>query len=93
MLIVRKYTPEPEQPLGFEIDFGKAEQFVPLSVKVMVGTKGSDLDLLFDRNPRGEYTHVAPPVVPWYQKYKSILIMVLCLAVFVGARAVMARRN
>lgn len=93
MLIVRKYTPEPQQPLGFAIDFGQAELFVPLSVKVMVGTKGSDLDLLFDRNPRGEYIHVAPPAVPWYRTYQSILILVLCLAVFVVARAVMARRH
>jgi hypothetical protein len=93
MLIVRRYTPEPDQPLGFEIDLGKAEQFVPLSIKVLAGTRGSDLDLMFDKNPRGEYMHVAPPPVPWYQKYRSFLILAVCLVVFVAARAVMARRS
>lgn len=93
MLIVRRYTPEPGEPLGFEIDFGKAEQFVPLSIRLLAGTRGSDLDLLFDKNPRGEYMHVAPTPVPWYQKYKSFLILALLLVVFVAARAVLARRS
>lgn len=93
MLIVRRYKPEPDQPLGFQIDFGKAEQFVPLSIRVLAGTRGSDLDLMFDKNPRGEYMHVTPPPTPWYQKYKSFLILALLLVVFVAARAVMARRG
>jgi hypothetical protein len=93
MLVVRRYAPEPGEPLGFQIDFGKAEQFVPLSIRLLAGTRGGDLDLMFDKTPGGEYMHVQPLPVPWYQKYRSFLIMAVCLVVFVAARAVIARRG
>lgn len=92
MLITRKYSPAPDQQLGFLIDFSKAEQFVPLGIKVMVGTKESDLDLLFDKNAQGGYVHRPPPKLPWYQKYQSFLVIALLLVVIMVGRAYVTRR-
>ena len=92
MLITRKYSPAPDQELGFLIDFSKAEQFVPLSIKVMVGTKESDLDLLFDKNAQGDYVHRPPLKMPWYKEYQSFLVIALLLIVIMVGRAYVTRR-
>lgn len=92
MLIVRHYEVEPDLELGFKVDFKKAEGFVPLSVKLMVGDEPADLDRLFNKDPRGNYAHVVAAIEPWYTRNRGLLALLGVIVVVVGARAVIGRK-
>lgn len=91
-VIIRQYDVFPGEPLSFLIRFNKGENFMPMAIRVSVGTNIDDLNHLFTKNAAGQYTYQGIQNVPWYQKYKTILILAFVIATFVGARAWLSKR-